>query len=462
MMYRPISKKMKGVSRPSRFTALRWISPALAVMMIWGLIGAAGASASGQGASGSKEAGPSATCPGTPAQCFTDVLPSNPFYAFINSIYQQDLVTGYPCGGLGEPCDPDHRPYYRPANSVTRGQMAKFIDNARHLPQLDIEADYSGALVVVSNTTGIGVHASSPNNWGVAGDSINGYGVRGSSPNGVGVVGTTITGTGVIGTSTYGGWGVYGESASAGVVGHSTGLDDYSAGVVGSAVDGNGVSGDSQNHFGVWGTSENSNGVFGVSTNGVGVYGVSSNDIGVFGFSEHDDAGYFDGHVTITGTCTGCLGVSQIDDPLDPATKYLYNSAVESPDMLDIYNGNVTTDANGEAVVTLPDYFEALNRDFRYQLTPVGQFAQAIVWQEIKDNRFVIKTDKPGVKVSWMVTGIRNDPYSQQHPVTPEVNKPAGEQGTYLHPGAYGQPESKALTYQLKQQLSPGSGTTRP
>ena len=441
MMYGPISKKMKGVSRPSRSTALRWISPALAVMMVWGLTGAAGARASGQGASESKEAGPAATCPGTPAQCFADVLPSNPFYAFINRIYEQDLVTGYPCGGTGEPCDADNRPYYRPANSVTRGQMAKFIDNARHLPQIDIEAASSTALIVVSNTTGIGVHGSSPNNWGVAGDSTNGYGVRGNSPNGVGVVGNSTDGTGVIGTSTNS-YGVYGEGAGDGVKGHSNGF-----GVEGESTGAAGIY-----SAGVYGSSENAKGVWGISTNGVGIYGYSTNS----------DAGFFGGNVTITGTCTGCLGVSQMDDPLDPANKYLYNSAVESPDMLDIYNGNVTTDANGEATVTLPDYFEALNRDFRYQVTPVGQFAQAIVWQEIKDNRFIIKTDKPGVKVSWMVTGIRNDPYSQQHAVTPEVDKPAGEQGTYLHPGAYGQPDSKTLTYDLKQQLRQGSGTTRP
>ena len=47
--------------------------------------------------------------------------------------------------------------------------------------------------------------------------------------------------------------------------------------------------------------------------------------------------------------------------------------------MMNIYNGNVITDANGEAVVALPEWFEALNRDFRYQLTVIGQFAQAIV-----------------------------------------------------------------------------------
>ena len=46
---------------------------------------------------------------------------------------------------------------------------------------------------------------------------------------------------------------------------------------------------------------------------------------------------------------------------------------------MNVYNGNVTTDANGDATVILPDYFEALNRDFLYQLTVIGQFAQAIV-----------------------------------------------------------------------------------
>ena len=47
--------------------------------------------------------------------------------------------------------------------------------------------------------------------------------------------------------------------------------------------------------------------------------------------------------------------------------------------MMNIYNGNITTDANGEATVALPAYFAVLNKDFRYQLTVIGQFAQAIV-----------------------------------------------------------------------------------
>jgi collagen type VII alpha len=69
-------------------------------------------------------------------------------------------------------------------------------------------------------------------------------------------------------------------------------------------------------------------------------------------------------------------------------------------------NGNVSTDANGYATVQLPAGYEAANSGFRYQLTVVGSdFAQAIVYQEISNNQFVIKTDKPGVKVSWQVSG---------------------------------------------------------
>jgi hypothetical protein len=142
-----------------------------------------------------------------------------------------------------------------------------------------------------------------------------------------------------------------------------------------------------------------------------------------------------------------------IDDPLDPANKYLYHSAVQSPDMMDVYNGNITTDDKGEAVVQMPNYFEALNRDFRYQLTVMGQFAQAIVWQEIKDGKFVIKTDKPNVKVSWQVTGIRQDAYDNAHRAPVEEDKSAEEKGKYLHPTEYGQPASSGIGYEERQQM---------
>jgi hypothetical protein len=149
--------------------------------------------------------------------------------------------------------------------------------------------------------------------------------------------------------------------------------------------------------------------------------------------------------VDVNGTLSKNAGSFKIDHPLDPENKYLYHSFVESPDMMNIYNGNTVTSADGFATVVLPPYFETLNKDFRYQLTVIGTFAQAIIAQKLQDNQFVIQTDKPGVEVSWQITGIRKDPYAQAHPIIPEVDKPGAEKGTYLHPELYGQPATKAV-----------------
>jgi hypothetical protein len=153
------------------------------------------------------------------------------------------------------------------------------------------------------------------------------------------------------------------------------------------------------------------------------------------------------GNVNIPGTLSKGSGSFKIDHPLDPANKYLYHSFVESPDMMNVYNGNVVTDQRGMATVTLPNYFEALNQDFRYQLTVIGQFSQAIVAKEIRSNRFTIKTSKPGVKVSWQVTGIRHDAYADAHRIEVEVEKPRQEQGRYLHPDLFGAPAEQAIGY---------------
>ena len=113
--------------------------------------------------------------------------------------------------------------------------------------------------------------------------------------------------------------------------------------------------------------------------------------------------------------------------------------------MMNVYNGNITTDAKGLATVVLPEYFDALNRDFRYQLTVIGQFAQAIVDKEIAGNQFVIRTSAPDVKVSWQVTGIRQDPWANAHRIPNEENKPARERGYYLHPELYGAGEDRSI-----------------
>ena len=94
-------------------------------------------------------------------------------------------------------------------------------------------------------------------------------------------------------------------------------------------------------------------------------------------------------------------------------------------------------------MVTLPEYFAALNRNFRYQLTVIGQFAQAIVGDEIANHRFTIKADKPRVKVSWQVTGIRQDAWANKHRIKVEEAKPEPDRGCFLHPGLYDQPEER-------------------
>lgn len=136
--------------------------------------------------------------------------------------------------------------------------------------------------------------------------------------------------------------------------------------------------------------------------------------------------------VIIDGWLAKPGGSFRIDHPLDPDNKYLYHSFVESPDMMNLYNGNVTTDENGVAVVEMPSYFSALNKDFRYQLTVIGTFAQAIIAKEMADGRFEIKTDQPNVKVSWQVTGVRNDDYAKTHRMKVEVEKEEGMKGKRL------------------------------
>ena len=181
---------------------------------------------------------------------------------------------------------------------------------------------------------------------------------------------------------------------SYGVLGHSYSTTSYyNEGVFGEG------SGGVNNNYGVYGVAYGEAG----SNYSISVYG-DNNGSATFNY-----AAYFVGDVQIDGTLSKSGGSFKIDHPQDPANKYLVHSFVESPDMMNIYNGNVTTDNSGIAEVSLPSYFEALNIDFRYQLTVIGQFAQAIIKEEISGNHFTIQTDKPNVKVSWQVTGVRND-----------------------------------------------------
>ncbi len=145
------------------------------------------------------------------------------------------------------------------------------------------------------------------------------------------------------------------------------------------------------------------------------------------------------GDVRITGNLSKGSGSFTIDHPLDPQNKLLSHSFVESPDMMNVYNGNVNLDANGEAWIELPEWFSVLNKDFRYQLTAIGGFAPIYIAEKIEGNRFKIAGGNPSLEVSWQVTGIRTDPYAQAHRIQVEQEKSASERGSYLHPDAYGQ-----------------------
>ncbi|MBL7729284.1 MAG: hypothetical protein JNM68_16430, partial [Dinghuibacter sp.] len=154
-----------------------------------------------------------------------------------------------------------------------------------------------------------------------------------------------------------------------------------------------------------------------------------------------------DGDLHVAGTLSKAAGAFRIDHPMDPENKFLVHSFVESPDMMNIYNGNITTDASGKATVTLPEYFGTLNKDFRYQLTVIGSFAQAIVSKEVSNNTFEIATSTPNVKVSWQVTGIRQDPWANKYRIPNVVEKSAKEKGMYLNPDVYNQPKTRTIGY---------------
>jgi hypothetical protein len=231
----------------------------------------------------------------------------------------------------------------------------------------------------------------------------------------------------------------------------SSGIGTYSvsgsnAAVYGYSTDDYGVDGRSFNSVGVYGQSYSDGGMWaqgpyiGIQANATGS---DANRQAVRGDNNGAASGYaglFYGNTWVAGTFYKNAGAFRIDHPLDPANKYLNHSFVESPDMKNIYDGVATLDASGAAVVELPAWFEALNEDFRYQLTAMGAPGPNLyIAQEIKDNRFAIAGGEPGMKVSWQVTGIRHDPYAEANRIPVEQDKAADERGLYIYPQGYGE-----------------------
>ena len=254
------------------------------------------------------------------------------------------------------------------------------------------------------------------------------------------------------------------QSYSAGVVGYA-GSGSGSNGVVGINIgtNGNGVMAvaNGMNAIGVradvtglnvWGIYVSANG----DNNARGLYAAAfgPNAVGVYSQATGTNslAGNFQGSVSITGNLniSGTLskggGSFKIDHPQDPANSYLYHSFVESPDMMNIYNGLVTLDGQGMATVELPAWFEALNTDFRYGLTAIGAPSPDLyIANKVTAGKFKIAGGKPGQEVSWQLTGIRQDEWAKAHRIPVEEAKPDHEKGLYLHPELYGQAQEKGI-----------------
>lgn len=259
-------------------------------------------------------------------------------------------------------------------------------------------------------------------------------------------------------TSFLGGAGVTGidSALGSGVIGAS--YNGGAEGVVGLgfSADGSGVYAQANNgsvQYGLWGVATTGGG--GTGNNSIAVVGNNTtsgtNAIGVLGQELAAPNGatrfavFANGDMAASGTKPFV-----IDHPADPANKFLKHFAMESPEVLNMYRGNVTLDQNGEAVVQLPSYFSSINNNnFSYHLTPIGGFANVYVKEEVSNNQFAIAGGSPGMKVSWMLMTERNDPYLQQYPENRmvEVYKTGDASGKYLQPALFGQPETMGIYY---------------
>jgi len=253
--------------------------------------------------------------------------------------------------------------------------------------RLDSLGAGSGTGVFGKSGSGIGVHGGSDSNTGVFGSSNSGFGVDGRTSSGIGVHGGSDSNTGVFGSSNSG-FGVDGRSNSGvGVDGQS----DGGVGVLARSNSGIGVDSHSNSNIGVYGESATKEGVYGFTQSGIGVRGgtaFGSDTSRAASFRGPVDLG---GDVDVFGNFTVVTGNKQfkIDHPLDPENKYLLHNCVESAEMKDVYDGITRLDEDGAAWVYLPEWFEALNGDFRYQLTAVGAAAPDLhIADEISENRF--------------------------------------------------------------------------
>jgi hypothetical protein len=287
--------------------------------------------------------------------------------------------------------------------------------------------------------TGAAMRAAGGNNVALRATSITASAVHATTGGFSAVEAVTTSGTG---RAVYGLASATGGSASYGVNGINSA--DNGAGVWGRATGSGtaaGVDGDAFSPFGY--------GVKGYNPTGIGVYGLTSTGKAVLGESLNVTGYglYSAGNCHVAGTLSKSGGSFRIDHPLDPANRILQHSFVESPDMLNVYSGRVTADGTGAANVTLPDWFGALNRDLRYQLTPVGAAMPDLHVSEEFAGGFSMSGAVPGGTVCWQLTGVRQDAWAEAHRIAVELDKPATERGRYLNPTEHGQPATLGIDY---------------
>jgi hypothetical protein len=334
-------------------------------------------------------------------------------------------------------------------------------------------------------TYGVFGSAASPDGRGVHGwnSATTGYGIgvagQASSTFGTGVYGSALSTTG----ANQGVSGTSGSPEGTGVVGSATAASGSTKGVFGlaSSSGGTGVLGwasaTSGTTYGVWGRvnspdgqalyghAEAATGInYGVeglsaSTSGRGVmgkaYAGSGTTYGVWGevASPAGYAGYFVGRTQVIGdfSATGTKAF-RIDHPLDPENRYLLHFATESSEVLNVYTGNAVLDESGAAWVEMPDWFAAINRDPRFQLTALDRPQPNLhVAGRLDGSRFRIAGGTPGGAVSWTVTALRADRWVRDHPPAAEVEKGEAERGRYLYPAGYGQPEERGLHWEMRE-----------
>jgi hypothetical protein len=307
-------------------------------------------------------------------------------------------------------------------------------------PGLRLNSDLGNALEAEGGRYGVIGKTTTSADWQAAG-------VYGVGVNTTGVLGESVNRTGVIGNHT-------GEGTAPGVLGRTYATSANATAVTGVVVPTNPGSSSAAVRGTNYGIGPDGIGVWGEQFGtGYGVYGYTPNGgYGVVGSNGGSNssgfAGVFGGRVVVNGNFSvNGSKAFVIDHPLDPANKLLYHFAVESPEVRNQYDGMVTLDQDGRAVVQLPDYFDALNadEDIHYQLTCVGSYAPVYIEQEVDGNQFTIAGGSPGLKVSWQISALRDDPYLRDNRVETETDKTGDEIGRYWYPAGYGQPAEQSL-----------------